>query len=104
MDIEQLKLVLQSVDGVTEGAKQIGIGWLALDFLKDLGSGLLALYVFSRVYKAVLAIIESTRASGVTETRLREIRDTLVPAYAGTGNVTAGEFKVIQSRIEAKKP
>jgi hypothetical protein len=90
MDIEQLKLVLQSVDGVTEGAKQIGIGWLALDFLKDLLGYGLGFYGISKATKLIYTIVEGMIATS----RLGEIRDIVVPGQRGT-SVSRGELNRI---------
>ena len=106
MDIEQLKLVLQSVDGVTEGAKQIGIGWLVLDFAKDLLSYGLGFYGILKASKLVYSIVQACQTTTGAESRIREMRDILVPSRALTGHVTHEEYnemvRTARSSVNAK--
>jgi hypothetical protein len=53
MDIEQLKLVLQSVDGITEGAKQIGLAWFIFEFFKVLAPYIFWGWVFAKLGPAL---------------------------------------------------
>lgn len=92
MDIEQLKLVLQSVDGVTEGAKQIGIGWLALDFIKDLFPFALGFFVAAKAAKLI-------QASVAESSRMQALRDRVFPDQIGT-TVSSSEFRRVQNLLE----
>jgi hypothetical protein len=93
MDIEQLKPVLQSLDGVTEGAKQIGLGWLALDFIKGLFPFALGFFVTSKAANVIRALIEKN-------SRMVALRDLAFPDQAGT-SVSPHEFKRVQYLLEA---
>lgn len=92
MDIEQLKLVLQSVDGVTEGAKQIGIGWLALDFLKDILPFAFGIFAVSKTAKLIQASVGES-------SRIKSLRDIVFPDQVGT-EVSSSEVRRMQRLLE----
>lgn len=103
MDIEQLKLILETLKGATGEAKDLIIFWVLADAIPSLlkfgiGFGVLA-FIAKRGIAAVSASDCDTRA-------IAEIRDYLVPGQTGTHLVETERRLVrafISNAIRAKK-
>ena len=53
MDIEQLKLILETIQTTGEGAFGLGITWIVFEFIKALGAFLIAAGSLLTVYRLV---------------------------------------------------
>lgn len=61
MDIEQLKLILETVKGVGDSALTVTAIWMARDFvLALLGYGL-GFYVVTRIYRVLIGLVDKDR-------------------------------------------
>jgi hypothetical protein len=80
MDIEQLKLIIEMLQGVGEGVKDITLLYLWLAFAGNLIDVLTAIGVTSVVAYFISKAVREANGYGLHETFLREMRDLL-----GTG-------------------
>jgi hypothetical protein len=80
MDIEQLKLIIEMLQGVGEGVKDITLLYLWLAFAGNLIGVLTVIGVTSVVAYFISKTVREANGYGLHETFLREMRDLL-----GTG-------------------
>ncbi len=93
MDIEQLKLILETVRGATGDVKDVAIYWLALEAGKVVvgyvASGI-GIYALVKVIKMIIAAVATNTMS--------TLRDIVLPDQAGT-YVTASEIARVREAI-----
>ncbi len=92
MDIEQLKLILQTVEATTGNAKDVAVYWLVLEGAKallDYGIWFGVLYASFKTAEQLVSLIPN---------RAAELRDMVLPRMAGT-HVTAGEISEVKAVI-----
>jgi hypothetical protein len=94
MDIEQLKLVLEMVKGIADGATSIAIWYIVLSFgLKFLGQ----LVCWSGVLASIYFIASAFKTNNDDTAFVKELRDTLSPS--GYGWVDESDRKTIRQVI-----
>ena len=80
MDIEQLKLVLETVKGITDDATSVAIWY----FVLSLGLKFLAqLVCWGGIFGSIYMIATAFKSSNNDEVWLRELRDDLLPDSGG---------------------
>ncbi len=80
MDIEQLKLIIETVKSVSGDAQSVAIWWLILDKLVPV---IVWLLVGVGIYKVCNKIINEIRNESDNERRMNELRDILCPGCGG---------------------
>lgn len=100
MDIEQLKLVIETVKSVSGDAQAVAIWWLVLDKLLPIIAWLI---VGCGVFKIATKIINAIATESNNEDRLKELCDILYPS--GSGYVCDHNYKkmVVRARELAEK-
>jgi hypothetical protein len=97
MDIEQLKLVLETVQHTTDGAKDIGVWWVILHYGEKILSGLFMVACVWGVAWGILKAVMSANGADSSEQRLRYVRDLL--RVGSPGGVTESEFDQMRDKI-----
>lgn len=97
MNIEELKMILETINATTGLAKEMGTTWIWLHYGFKVLQGLVVLatvgIVFYAIYKTILTI-----HSGTIDTQfMRECRDKL--KIGSTGVMTDWEYHVTTSEI-----
>jgi hypothetical protein len=95
MDIEQLKLIVEMLQGVGEGVKDITLLYLWLAFAGNIIDVITAIGVTSVVAYYISKVIRDANGYGLHETFLREMRDLL-----GTGTRGPLTRAEVRSTIE----
>lgn len=95
MDIEQLKLILQTIQAAGAGAKQIGIIWFIIYGLKVFGGGLLIGSLIFAAYKVADKILYIFNE---TEKFVMELRD-IVLNESSYGSITKSEKTEIRKAV-----
>lgn len=94
MDIEQLKLVIETVKSVSGDAQSVAIWWLILDKLVPVVAWLL---VGLGIYSAVNKLINAVKDDSDNERRIKELRDILHPN--GSGYVCSSDYEIMLKKI-----
>jgi hypothetical protein len=94
MDIEELKLVLETVQGIANGATSVAIWYFVLtyglSFLSKVMCAGVGIYIVHRIASTVLAVNED-------EALLKELRSALIAdSYGG---MSTGERNLIRKRF-----
>ena len=95
MDIEQLKLVIETVKSVSGDAQAVAIWWLILDKLLPVVAWLIVGY---GVFKTATKIINAISAADHNEVMIKELRDVLYPN--GSGYVCGSNYKYMVKRAK----
>lgn len=94
MDIEQLKLVLETVKGITDDATSVAIWYFVLtyglSFLSKVMCAGVGIYIVHRIASTVLAVNED-------EALVKELRSVVAPQTGGW--VSSGERNLIRKRF-----
>ena len=98
MDIEQLKLVLETVQTTTDGAKNFGVWWIALHYGEKILSGLLVVICVWGVLWGIVKAIMIGNEMHKNEARLRHLRDTL--RIGSSGFFTDSEYEQMKDKIK----
>jgi len=100
MDIEQLKLVLETVQQLGAQGKEAFIWWVVLDkVLPVLGW----LITFAGLMTVVFWLIRAVQSANEDAARLEKLRDVLLDsAYPGV-HVGEGAFKMMLEKLEKIK-
>lgn len=98
MEIEQLKLILETLQHTTDGAKDFGVWWIALHYgEKVLGGLFMAICVWGIAWGIIKAITVASNA-GEDAQRLQYLRDFM--RVGSPGAVTEGEFDRMRDKIK----
>jgi hypothetical protein len=99
MDIEQLKLVLETVQHTTDGAKSFGVWWIALHYCQKILEGIfIVACVWGVTWGIIKAITMSTNNSDDTH-RLQGLREMMRIGSAGI--VTPSEYDQMRDKIRS---
>ena len=91
MNIEQLKMILDTIGSTTGEVKTFAISWLALDFISALiGWSILWILIFL-AYKIASPVVSSSL-------RLTQLRNLVDPGRSGY--VSSYEYKEIKDAVE----
>lgn len=92
MDIEQLKLILETISGLGADTKEAVIWWFVFDFVKFLlGYGIIAGALYAAVH-VIMRLIDTNK--GVAESALTDIRDELGIGMPGS----LSKYEITQTR------
>jgi hypothetical protein len=94
MDIEQLKLVLDALQGLGDGAYSAFIFWVVV---QNIPWFLLFSAIVGAVYRLILKSMDDTARQSRYDTLLRELRDRL--NIGSDGYITDSEFKVLSREL-----
>ncbi len=97
MDIEQLKLVLETIQHTTDGAKNFGVWWIALHYGQKVLEGLFITSCVWGVAWGVIKAITISCSAGDDSRRLQNLRDTM--RIGSPGAVTDGEYDRMRDKI-----
>ena len=98
MDIEQLKLILQTIEGTAESAKLIALTWLIFQLIKVLLFWAFWAAATTLGYKLIKNMCAASKEETDGVRIIRECRDLILPENAGTF-VTDGEISIIKTKI-----
>ena len=96
MDIEQLKLVLETIQHTTDGAKNFGVWWIALHYGQKVLEGLFITFCVWGVAWGVIKAI-TISCTPVDSLRLQNLRDTM--RIGSRGVVTDDEYDRMRDKI-----
>lgn len=94
MDIEQLKLILQTVEAATGGAKDVAVYWLALEAGKVLLSFATTIVIAVGLYKLARTLITRLIDDHVIDKTMVIMRNEALPLQA-YGSVGLSEAKEV---------
>lgn len=97
MNIEELKLVLETLQHTTDGAKDFGVWWIALHYgVKAFDALMIAAAVWGVAWAIVKAIV-LCNGSDTSERRLQHLRDLM--RIGSPGLVSNSEFDQMRDKI-----
>ena len=97
MNIEELKLILEALQHTTDGAKDLGVWWVALHYGEKIFSGItFVLCVWGIAWGIIKGVM---LASGLEENeqRLQQLRDMM--EIGSPGKVSHGEFDRMRQKV-----
>lgn len=97
MEIEQLKLILETLQHTTDGAKDFGIWWIALHYGEKVLNGLFMVVCVCGIAWGVCKAILISSGSSEDTRRLQHLRDLM--RVGSPGAVTDGEFDRMREKI-----
>jgi len=100
MDIEQLKLVLETVQQLGAQGKEAFIWWIVLDkVLPVLGW----LITFAGLMTVGFWVIRAVQSANEDAARLKQLRDALLDSCYRGGHVGDGAFQLMMEKAESLK-
>ena len=97
MEIEQLKLILDTLQHTTDGAKDFGIWWVALHYGEKVLSGLFMVLCVWGVAWGIYKAITIAHGADDDARRLQYLRDLM--RVGSPGGVTEGEFDRMREKV-----
>ena len=97
MNIEELKLILEALQHTTDGAKDLGVWWVAMHYGEKVFSGLAMVACIWGIAWGVIKGITIASGTGDSERRLAQLRDMM---HVGSpGIVTESEFFAMRDKL-----
>lgn len=97
MNIDELKLILEALQHTTDGAKDLGVWWIALHYGEKVLSGLLMVVCVFGIAWGIAKTITVANGMSDDSRRLEHLRDLM--RVGSPGGVTVGEFDRMRDKI-----
>lgn len=97
MNIDELKLILEALQHTTDGAKDLGVWWIALHYGEKVLGGLFAVVCIWGVAWGIYKVINAANGSSEPERRLQRLRDAM--GVGTSGILTDSEYEQMREKI-----